>query len=109
MTDLMRYLLLLILNFLQASSSTSTRYVPGVTLTVARRRSVDITTTWEDIVRDQLIISVLGKKCSKFDDIGETDTWWGCTVISMPIALAMVTNTSGDDEMLLQYKKTTIG
>lgn len=34
---------------MQASCSTSMRYVPGETLTVVRRRSVAMTTTWDDM------------------------------------------------------------
>lgn len=45
-----KYLSLGRLSFLQASCSTSVRYVPGVTLTVTRRRSVAMTTTCDAMV-----------------------------------------------------------
>jgi len=52
-TYLSKYLSLLKLSFWQASLSTSIIYVPGVTLTLTLRKSVDTTSTWAAMLGQQ--------------------------------------------------------
>lgn len=57
------------LSFLQASCRTSIRYVPGLTLTVARRRSVEMTTTCDDILAVARAKASRQRGCVENDDV----------------------------------------